>query len=434
MTHDTSGYRYYGDSVDGYALPDEAAYELQRKSLLYGPQTDFAKEWVSKHQRSLAFARDAIFNNRPVVLYGSTQLTGAGMPEFDCYGGEWVGRTNWKGNVERSFRGRPNNSGAVVWDTERKCTVVSTQFTPSYIDCFVWYHKKLIEKGLNGTWWDNVSTSLIKQYDPDTGKMDYAFNKLARRELMKRLTTVNWQLMRRPCWLTNMHEDFSFSDVIWLVENDWYITGAGNDLLDHLPLDTFRAMACTKTMQLVASPWIANPTPLDDPRYEHVARSILGTLLAHDIHNLALPYYRTIYDTTLGRYLNFHVNFDDGNACKYQGYWETPVTLVNTKYPEVKCSVYYNPSRGTAVLWLLNAGQQDRTIDSLTFSSDLIGRDKECKIVFDAESGAQLSFAAAGVMQKSKAFALTDPLLVKRHDFRAIAIGIAQDTTLKFTK
>ncbi len=410
MAHDTCGYRYYGDSVDGYALPDDAAYEMQRKTLLYGPQTDFAKNWFGKRGWNVAFGSNALFNNRPIVLYGSTQLTGAGMPEFDTYGGEWLGRTNWKGSVENGDRGKPNYSGSVLFDSDRKCSVVATEFTPSYIDCFVWYHKKLIEAGVNGTWWDNCSIGLIKQYDPETGKMDYVFNQLARRELSKRLTTVNWQLMRRPCWLTNMHEDFSFSDVAWLVENDWYITGAGNDLLDHLPLDTFRAMACSKTMQLVAKPWIANPTPATDPRFDHVERSILGTLIAHDIHNYQFPNYHNIYDTMLGRNLNFQVNFEDGYACKFQGYWDTPVALVNTKYPEVKCSVYYNPSRGTAVLWLLNAGQQDRTISGLTFSSDLIGRNKECANVFDAETGVPLAFTGAGSVQGSKTFTLTDDL------------------------
>ncbi len=419
MSHDTSGYRYYGDSVDGYALPNDEAYEMERKRLLYGPQTDLARA-ARKH--NLAIGR-GLFNNRPVVLYGSTTLTGVGMEEFDTFGGEWLGRSNWKGNVERNFMGKPNYSGSVVWDNERKCTVVSTQFTPSYIDCFVWYHKKLIEKGVNGTWFDNCSIGLIKQLDPETGKLDTVFNQLARRELMKRLTTVNWQLMRRPCWLTNMHEDFSFSDVIWLVENEWYINGEGRDMLDHMSLDTFRAMACTKTMQLVARPWIRPGTPKEHPAYAHVMRSITGVLMAHDVQNFGIGGYQNLYDIALGRYLNFHVNFDNGNACKFSGYWDVPVTQVDPGDPEVKCSVYYNARRKTAVLWFLNTGKADKTLKGVTFSSDLMGRNSDCKVAFDAENGAPLKFAAAAEPKKVKAFTLTDGLVVKAHEFRAIAVG-----------
>ncbi len=417
MSHDTSGYRYYGDSVDSYALPDDEAREMFRKSMLYGPQTDYAREWYTKRKYPIIRA-SAILNNQPIVLYGSTRLTGAGMPEFDTFGGEWLGRTNWKGNVEKSFMGRPNYSGSVVWDNERKCSVVQTQFTPSYIDCYVWHHKKLIERGLNGTWWDNCSISLIKQYDPETGKLDTVFNQLSRRELMKRLTTLNWQLMRRPCWLTNMHEDFSFSDVMWMVENEWYINGEGRDMLEHMSLDTFRAMTCSKTMNLVAKPWIHNPTKKDHPAYGHVVRSIAGVLLAHDVQNGDIP-------AKLRRWLEFHVGFNDGKACKFRGYWDTPTTLVDTGDPEVKCSVYYNPQRKNAVLWLLNTGKADKTLANFAFSSELIGRE-DCKKVFDAETGAPIKFVLAGEKSKVKNFTLPDALTVKSHEYRAIAVGVEE--------
>lgn len=420
MAHDTCGYRYYGDSVDGYALPNDDAYEMERQRLLYGPQTDFAKEYFGKRGWGVSMGAGAIFNNRPVVHYGSGQLTGAGMAEFDTYGGEWLGRTNWKGNVENGDKGKPNYSGSVLFDTDRKCTVVGTQFTQSYIDCYVWYHKKLIEKGMNGTWFDNSSISLIKEYDPQTKTFDTVFNQYSRRQLMKRLTTVNWQLMRRPCWLTNMHEDFSFSDVIWLVENDWYINGAGRTLIDHMGgLDTFRAMACTKTMQLVAKPWIHPGTATDDPRYEKVIRSITGVLLAHDVQNGGM-------DAKLRRWLNFHVDFDDGKACGFSGYWDVAKTTVDTGDPDVKCSVYGNGPRKNAVLWLLNAGTEDKTPKGVTFSSNLFGWRKnfECVKAFDAETGAPLKFEAAGELEKGvTAFRLSEPLVVKKHEFRAIAVG-----------
>lgn len=417
MAHDTAGYRYYGDGVNSYMLPSDEAYEMERKRLLYGPQTDFAREWFAKRKWGVATGREAVRHGYPVVLYGSGQLTGVGLAkEFDTYGGEWMGRTNWKGGQEHSAKGRPNYSGSAVWETDRQCTVIATQFTDSYIDCFVWYHKKLIEKGVNGTWFDNSSISLIKQWDPEAKTFDTVFNQYARRRLMKRLTTVNWQLMRAPCWLTNMHEDFSFSDVVWMVENDWYINGAGRTLIDHMgSIDTFRAMACTKTMNLVAKPWIHPGTAKEDPRYDRVVRSITGVLMAHDVQNGPL-------DAKLRRWLNFHVDFDDGRACLFRGYWDI-LGLVETGDPEVKCSVYFSPRRGNAVLWLLNTGKEDKTLTGVTFSSDLIGRDRECRRAFDAETGAPVKFAPAPERGKVKAFALAEGLEVKSHGFRAIGVG-----------
>ena len=36
-----------------------------------------------------------------------------------------------------------------------------------------------------------------------------------------------------------------------------YMTGLGMDYLDHMSLDEFRALACTKSMQLPTTPWFA---------------------------------------------------------------------------------------------------------------------------------------------------------------------------------
>ena len=185
-----------------------------------------------------------------------------------------------------------------------------------------------------------------------------------------------------------------------------------------MSLDTFRAMTCSKTMNLVAKPWIHNPTKKDHPAYGHVVRSIAGVLLAHDVQNGDIP-------AKLRRWLEFHVGFNDGKACKFRGYWDTTATLVDTGDPEVKCSVYYNPQRKNAVLWLLNTGKADKTLANFAFSSELIGRE-DCKKVFDAETGSPIKFAHAGEKSKVKNFTLPDGILVKSHEYRAIAVGVEE--------
>ncbi|MCL1857489.1 MAG: DUF6067 family protein, partial [Kiritimatiellaeota bacterium] len=412
MVHDTSGYRYYGDSVDSYALHTPEDFEMFRKGQLYGPQTEFAVEWYRQRGYVPNHGRGAVWNSIPLVLYGSGQLTGLAMEEFDTFGGEWLGRNNWVGGVERHHKARPNYSGSHVWNSDRECMVGRTLFTPSYIDCYVWYHKKLIEKGLNGTWWDNCSINTIPVYDPETGKMDAVFNQLSRRELMKRLSTVAWEQMRRPSWLSNMHEDFSFTDGIWLVENEWYIMGVGRDMIEHMPLATFRAMACTKTMQLPAKPWIMYPTPAGHPDFDRVSRSVLGVLMAHDVQN------NKIQEYLLGRYLNFYLDFDNGRECRFTGYWDVSPNTVSTGNPEVKASLYGNGKRKAALVWLLNADEADVTLDAMTFTSHLIGAD--IAKVLDAETGDPIAFELAEDKGNHKVYRLAPPLAIKRHEFRAL--------------
>ncbi len=408
MSHDTVGFRYYGDSVDSYALHTDRDFDMFRKMLLYGAQTELAEKIYGTWH--LGGRGNAIINGQPIVMYGSTYMTGTGMEEFDTFAGEWLGKTNWTPASLYEFNGQCNYSGSVVWDTPKKIGVCGMNFTQSQIDCFIWYNKKLMEKGMNGTWWDNASLTTIYDYDPETGQMELTWNTRSRRDLMKRLNTIGWELMRAPCWIQNMHDDFSFNQVMWPVENDWYIPGEGMDYLDHMSIDEFRAMACTKSMQLVTKPWLSGGETQDPEVNRHVQRSKVGMMLLHDIQNFGM-------DEQLRRYLNFYVDYDRADRCWFLGYWEVDKGMLNTGNEAVKASVYANATRKSAAILLLNTGASDVDGAGLTIASSLVAGSAPRRMI-DADTGEELSIntSNAGCVLKS-------PLTIKKHDYRMLIVS-----------
>lgn len=410
MAHDTSGYRYYGDSVDGYSLPSAEHYEMLRKTLLYGPQTELARK---DRPYMVGRARgDSMACGIPNVLYGSTRLAGAGMEEYDTFGGEWLGRTNWDVQPDLKFNGRPNYSGSVIWDNPRKMTVVGLNFCPSEADAFVWYHKKLLEVGVNGTWLDNCSIGVYTDYDPSQGKMDWQFETRVRRDMMKRLSTAAWQLMRPPVWLSNLHDEFSFTQAMWLVENEWYISTEGYDYLDSMTLDQFRAMACPKSMQLPCKPWLSggsNAKTLPAEVNDHIERSKWGVCLLHDIHN-NLP-------EKVVREMNYFVDYQNAPKCPFRGYWDITSAMIDTGDPAIKVSIYSNPTRKNLVMVLMNTGDKSADLKGLSFSPDLI-RGEQLVKAYDLDRLAPLEFAKRGTM-----YSLQSSFPIERHGVRLIGVG-----------
>ncbi len=221
MAHDTRGYRYWGDSVDGYALHREEDFQALRRFLLYGPRDQKEgqeyKWWIGHYVKQIQ-------EGARIALYGSTWMTGMGPEEFKTFGGEWLGRSNWKANRNAATdAGRWNYQGTIQWTTDEQLTPTGVNWTQSQTDNFVWYHKLLVEKcGVNGTWWDNSSIGTVREYDEELQRMDEKWNLIYRRQLCKRLNVMGWELMRPPCWIMNMHVDIPWNQVFWMVENDWY--------------------------------------------------------------------------------------------------------------------------------------------------------------------------------------------------------------------
>ncbi|HOL66257.1 MAG TPA: hypothetical protein PKX93_02210, partial [bacterium] len=191
IAHDTSGYRYYGDAVDSFSLPERKDYEELRKFLLYGNsrQDNPEKRYDHWYNRLGKMIREGSADR--IMLYGSQWMTGLAAPEFETFGGEWLGRSNWKPSPDLKFAERWNYGHTIQWKTPQQLTAARVNWPASMIDFFVWYHDRLIDlAGINGTWWDNCYTGTVTEYDPELDRLDEKWNLIYRRQLCKRLNVL----------------------------------------------------------------------------------------------------------------------------------------------------------------------------------------------------------------------------------------------------
>ncbi len=414
-THDTRGWRYYGESVNSYVNTRDEDYEELRKFVLYGlrhqgeAQRTVKGNWGWWHTHYM----ENLAHGAALTMYGSGQLTGHGAEEFKTFGGEWLGSSNWQpGRSAASMKGRWNYQGTTEWLSDEQLSVGGVNWSQSMIDFFIWYHKPLMEKsGFNGTWWDNVSISLVRDYNPELGRIEEVWIDYPRRQLVKRLNVLGWQLMRPPRWAANMHVDLGFAQTFWMVENNWYADGKDMTTLDQWPIGRFRAMTRTKSTVQVARPWLGGFGGTTPEKKHEVGRSVPAMLMSHDVH--AAP------GSALGR-LRGLVNLPDTKQCLFTGYWRSG-NMVQTSGTAVHASVYANTSWRTAAVLLFNGADGEQQVGDVTLNINAIlpirGESLNVRRVFDLESGETL--ATAVVDGKT---VLAAPLAIGRHGYRLIGI------------
>lgn len=379
--HNTYGYRYYGRSVDGYEATDEDLAELTR--MITDPNWKLPAKVKDDYSRRHVGA----FRNRyfPMVgqqglmltLYGSTSLTGLGLPAFDTYGGEWLRRTNWSPSPQTEFKNRWNIPCTHQWKTPRELTTVGVNFTRSYEDCFVWHHRRLLSKvPFNGTWWDNRSLTVIEDYDPARGEFYHRFNVFTRRRLMKRLCTMGWELGRRPWWINNMHVDWGFCQVAWHIENDFYVDNADLTMMEQLPVDVFRALCRIK--RGVIHRLAARGPEGSVEQIRRMGRSQAGMCLLHDIGSYLWGFDRHFAPGML-KILDETVGFFDG--AEFVPYWRNQ-DLLRFDAPGVQASLYRG--RGKAVAVVVNSNRED--VDVPFQLGPILGK-RRIQRIHDAETG-----------------------------------------------
>jgi len=374
--HCTFGYRYWGGSVDGYENTDADLEAL--RDLLLGKRkpVDSSGKWW---QANLSPAAE---NGDACVVYGSTSLTGLGLPAFDTYGGEWLGRTNWATSPQMEFKGRTNLQNTITWETPRQLTTVGVNFTRSYEDCFVWYHARLFEKvPINGTWWDNSSITRITDYDPGSEEFYTRYNVFTRRRLTKRLWTAQWEMGCKPLWINNMHVDWSWCQVSWHIENDFYINSPSSTMMDELSVDQFRAMCRIKQgiIHRLATRYGVEGGPTTVWQQRKRARSIVGLCLLHDIGAYLWGNYADEH-RRLPEILHEKVGFFDG--AQFTGYWRSR-HLVELDTPKVYASVYQG--KGRAAIVVVNENKEPVDVP-FRLHPELLP-DKKIERLYDAETG-----------------------------------------------
>ncbi len=412
VAHDTRGYRFYGDSVDGYALHREEDYTALRKFLIYGPryQANAYTEPIKPYDWWVGHYVKQISEGARICMYGSTWMGGAASPEHKTFGGEWLGKSNWKPTPDTSFNGQWNYQGTMQWKTPEELMPTGYNWTSSHTDFFLYYHKQLMEKcGFNGTWWDNSSIGTINEFDPELGRMDAKWNLHARRQLTKRLNHMGWELMRPPFWAMNMHVDMAFNQMFWMVENDWYADGPDTTAFQQWTLDEFRSMARTKSTTLIANPWLSGFAS-DKPELDaKIKRSVTAMGFAHDICT----------NRDLVRKLIGAVDYANTTDCLFTGYWRS-AEAVHPAAKEVKTSFYGNAKTKSAVILFFNTGKQDQYLGGSTFDVNKLINPNATLVpsrVYDLETGENVAVAFEGGR-----FKITEPYLCPWHEYRLLAV------------
>jgi len=381
--HDTSGYRYYGDSVDSYAIhSDEDARKLARYFLGEYEKMEPFRAYARPHWER------AFKDKVPFVLYGSTWMTGLGMEEFKYYGQEWLGREKWEARPDWTYDGMPSYGGVYHWERPEQLDARGVNFNSTYLDCFIYYHRRLLEHvPVNGTWWDNSSVGVATEYVPGKGRVQ-VWNTYLRRELTRRLAVMGYVIGRRPWWLQNMHVDFSWCQVGWHIENDFYVRPPGRTLIDQLGIGKFRALLRTKGGLLSQL-----HTSIDGVRFANsdertiAIRSILGMSLLHDVGSRGLPHYKygiqAIFDRVLDP-LEKAVGFFSGHP-EFLPYWRQDVVSFDEK--RVLASFFITDGKAAAII--VNASDKTLTLEEVTFEAGKLGIKAPAR-VFDAETGENL--------------------------------------------
>ena len=383
-SHNSYGYRYYGRSVDGYENSDEDLVELNRVLTDPNWKPDPAKAAPKtsnlghiQHFRSTHF--DAVTKGKQkLVLYGSTWMTGLGMEEFDTFGGEWLGRTNWVASPQTEFKDQWNLQQTYPWKTPRDLSSVGMNFIRSQEDCFVWHHERLLSRTpTNGTWWDNASVGVLDDYDPATGEFYKRFNVFDRRHLTKRLATLGWEIGREPWWVNNMHVDWSWCQVAWHIENDFYTDNEDTTMQDQLPVDQFRAL-CRIKRGIIHR--LATRGPLGtNEQIRRLGRSSVGMCLLHDIGSYGWGGEKPFIDAML-KIADDTVGFFAG--AEFTGYWRS-APLVKIGTPGVFASVYRGNGKALIVVLSQNRGDVDVSFE---IGKELLGG-KPVRRIYDAETG-----------------------------------------------
>ncbi|MBI4024906.1 MAG: hypothetical protein HY360_07985, partial [Verrucomicrobia bacterium] len=403
--HDTCGYRYYGDSVDSYALHTEEDFAGLKAFLSkFGEQTPYYN-WYTNHAKAL---RDGA----PFVLYGSTWMTGLGMEEFKYYGFEWLGRENWKPSPDLSFEGVPSYGNTYRWTTPEQLTAAGVNFDYAQVDCFLWYHQRLFARcPANGTWWDNSSIGTFCEHVPGKGKIE-KWNTFLRRELTRRLAVMGYETGRRPWWLQNMHVDFSWCQVGWHIENDFYIQGEAKDLIAQLGVHKFRALFRTKgglVNQLHSNCPIPSFSAEENNRAE---RTIIGLCLLHDVGDRGLPRWCKEEGELLKRFLDpleAHVAFFSGDP-EFIPYWRQMAVPLTA--PEVYASLFVG--NGKTAMVLVNASRDNLRLKGFALRPGESGL-KSVNRLFDAETGKALERGDTGWHDPT-----SDGVIIEPHGVRLL--------------
>ena len=424
--HDVVGYRFYGNSVNGFFLNNDSDFTQLRQyftdpSKIY----DYSDLTRRDHKNNERYGwphfrdigRDKMVNSGvPFCLYGNVGFSGLQNPEFKTFAAEWAGvgkLAPGKWCPAWETRGRHNYQNTVTFSADDQLAAFGGgcgRWVESTTDCYLWYMEKYTRLvGVNGTFWDcdrsffGDEPLLGRAYVRDDGKTQGVCVVKTRRELGKRLATMRFLAGKPSFEMINMDGVWSFAELCWHCEGDFYLWTKEKDLMDMgLDVDFFRGLCAPD------NPHMIHPDGLSDA----AVRNLAGNCLLHDAIGIgayplgANKQYRSIVDG-VQRSVGY---FDLDRAPEFIPYYRKPSAAV----PEdgrLVCSLYARDGKVLAVV--LNQGEQDLA-SAVKIDARLLGGAAQCKLS-DAETG-----TASAVTLKDGSYRL--PVTAARHDVKLLLV------------
>jgi len=400
-THWGVGFRHWGYSEDGFDLHTEEDFDAHGEFLLYPDDSHITwADWGGCFAFPL---RRNPPGTVPCALYGSHCLMGLSMPEFRVFGGEWRGSMALPTLPDGAIKDTYNymRTSKRIDPEQTHCTWCN--FTPSMIDCYVWYHRKLFEKGpAQGHDWDNNRINGVPHYN-EQGLVDgWKFNLFGARQLHKRLNVMTWELGKRPFFVRE-HQFFPWAHAAWFTEGPFYIYQKGSDYIDTFPADQFRSQTC------VYGGLIPNIRAGGDGLTPASFRSLLGLCLLHDIGVGSGP---GDDRPRLLDILDKQVNFFDEKACRFLSYWDHG-HIFRANSENVQVSAYQNGKRTLFVL-LNSDGRQGGVAVNLAVRAEALGL--QPKRLYDPWDEGKIE----EIPRKDET--TWGPIRLPRHDFRILVL------------
>ena len=389
--HDTAGWRYYGDGVNSFSLPDDEAYRALGR--VFSGRDDPAD---CAHPGAPSKDPD---DPRPLVIYGSSLMAGWGHDAWETYAPEWVGPKLTRHRDRHSVRDRFEDECSYAgypWEEDDAFRPTAVHWTDSWLDFFVYHHRKLVNiAGINGTWFDNMSVFTIPAFDEEGFERHHQdmpgrypaeervinygrrYNLFQFRKLTRRLATMCHADGVQPFWMVNMHPTWSFCQIAWQVEHDFSVRGDQRDLVDSMGgVDEFRAHMRTQggLIHFLASNGGGVSPPVEGRPDHYVLRppsgafpvpeayrAELGLCILHDVGN-----HRGYGHAGLRAIAEFKRRLDErfdffAPDVRYAGYWEQKG--VSAEDPNFYVSLYYHEegSKALAVVFNEQAGESGVT-------------------------------------------------------------------------
>ncbi len=389
-----TGWRRWGRSTDGYWLEDQdcdalndfmSGKKLQNdRKRIYpgypvGPRSDsYNSQRADQFQKSIE-------SGKPIVFYGSNSNMSKDLPEFNTYAGEWGNSLPSGKEIPEADRAY-NLAGSYAPKYEDEMGEFGCNWVQSQVDCFIWYSNKLLTKTpVNGTWWDNASNFLITEYDPVKKEFYQKWSVFTRREVTKRLNTLQAKAGNRPFWLSNMGAEWSWNQMCWHVENGFYVTGIKDSMLDQFSVDQFRSLFRLRRgiVHQIDERGYSSTGDYSNADLRKRWRVLTGLCLIHDIGwkgdgaNLDAARLAGLLDDKVGF-------FSEKETCPFTGYWRS-ADMVAIGTSGVYCSVYRGKDR--AALVVLNENKNAVDVP-FTVNDTLLGR--RLKRIYDIETSAEL--------------------------------------------